>query len=52
MRVTLHHILDQMPLGMGDQDLSDCLEVLSGEYDLDNYGRQALRQMYESLEKV
>jgi hypothetical protein len=50
MRVTLYDILAQMPLGMGDQDLSDCLEILAGEYDLDNYGRQTLRQMYESLE--
>ena len=48
--ITLHNLLDEMPLGMGDDDLTDCLEVLSRQYELDNYGRQTLRQMYESLQ--
>lgn len=47
-RITLHHLLDEMPEGMGDEDLNDCLEVFSRQYELDNYGRQMLRQMYEA----
>jgi hypothetical protein len=49
VRITLHCILNEMPIGMGDEDLNDSLEVLSREYELDNYGRQTLRQMYEAL---
>jgi hypothetical protein len=48
-RITLHCILNEMPIGMGDDDLNDCLEALSRQYELDNYGRQTLRQMYEAL---
>lgn len=50
-RITLHHLLDEMPEGMGDEDLNDCLEVFSRKYELDNYGRQTLRQMYEALQE-
>jgi hypothetical protein len=48
-RITLHHLLDEMPVGMGDEALANWLEVLSSSYCLDNYGRQTLRQMYEVL---
>lgn len=47
-RITLHALLDEIPIGISDESLDNWLEVLSREYELDNYGRQTLRQMYEA----